>query len=164
VAQRASPRSETDFRYLLIVGVSRWGDPNCPSLNGQTAASVQHSDGSLRLPAFYMTQSLSSEEPHGENRLARPRIIKPRTAARDLCVWDDAPAWNRIIIDDGLGLGDRPWTDCPNGGIYAMAVGPVCYPDCTSKKTWDKFGRIDVLFIHEMTHVWQLLSRKLGET
>jgi hypothetical protein len=40
-------------------------------------------------------------------------------------------------------------------GLYAIQIGPVCYPDCTSKKVWPRFGRIDCVFIHEMTHVWQ---------
>ena len=64
------------------------------------------------------------------------------------------PPWKRLFLDDGLGLGDRPWTDDPMG-LYKIAIGPVCYPDCTSRTVWGGFGRIDCVFIHEMTHVWQ---------
>jgi hypothetical protein len=64
------------------------------------------------------------------------------------------PPWDKIILDDGLGLGDCPWTDNPMG-VYAIAIGPTAYPDCTSRSIWTGFGRIDAVFIHEMTHVWQ---------
>ena len=65
------------------------------------------------------------------------------------------PAWKGILLDDGLGLHDAPWTDNPMGNVYTIAIGPVCYPNCTSKKVWTGWGRIDTVFIHEMTHVWQ---------
>jgi hypothetical protein len=64
------------------------------------------------------------------------------------------PPWSKILLNPGLGLGDRPWTDNP-AGLYSLTIGPVCYPDCTSKAVWGRFGRIDAVFIHEMTHVWQ---------
>jgi len=65
------------------------------------------------------------------------------------------PSWKRIFISDGLGLGDAPWTDNPMDLFYIMAVGPECYPDCTSRKKYKGFGRTDSIFIHEMVHVWQ---------
>jgi len=64
------------------------------------------------------------------------------------------PPWDKILLNDGLGLGDCPWTDNPMG-IYSISIGPTCYPDCTSRAMWTGFGRIDAVFVHEMTHVWQ---------
>jgi len=65
------------------------------------------------------------------------------------------PRWDRILIEDGLGLGDRPYTLDGPPGLYMIHIGSVAYPDCTSKAVWRPFGRIDVLFVHEMTHIWQ---------
>jgi len=64
------------------------------------------------------------------------------------------PPWRVIFIDDGLGLGDRPYTLDGPPGMYMIHIGPVAYPDCTSKAVW-KGEQIDATFIHEMTHVWQ---------
>jgi hypothetical protein len=36
-----------------------------------------------------------------------------------------------------------------------LHIGSTAYPNCTSRSVWAGFGRIDVLFIHEMSHVWQ---------
>ncbi len=65
------------------------------------------------------------------------------------------PPWDRILIDDGLGLQDRPYTLDGPPGLCMIHIGSTAYPDCTSRSVWSGFGRIDVLFIHEMTHVWQ---------
>ena len=65
------------------------------------------------------------------------------------------PSWTKIMIDDGLGVGDRPYTLDTAINITVLHVGPTCYPDCTSRASWGSFGRIDTVFIHEMTHVWQ---------
>jgi len=65
------------------------------------------------------------------------------------------PPWTKIMIDDGLGIGDRPYTLDTSINITILHVGPVCYPDCTSRASWGSFGRVDAVFIHEMTHVWQ---------
>ncbi len=65
------------------------------------------------------------------------------------------PPWKHILIDAGLGLGDRPYTLDGPPGFYTLHVGPFCYPDCSIKATWGRFGRVDTLFVHEMTHVWQ---------
>jgi hypothetical protein len=73
------------------------------------------------------------------------------------------PAWKGILLDDGLGLHDAPWTDNPTGNVYTIAIGPVCYPNCTSTKVWTGWGRIDTVFIHEMTHVWQYFHGSLCE-
>lgn len=64
------------------------------------------------------------------------------------------PSWNTILIDDGLGLGDRPYTIDGPPGLVMIHIGPIGYPDCTSKAMW-MGRRIDAQFIHEMTHVWQ---------
>jgi hypothetical protein len=68
------------------------------------------------------------------------------------------PAWNRVLIADGLGLGDAPWTDNPAGN-FKINMGPTGYPDATSSSALTtpggSFGRICDTFIHEMTHVWQ---------
>lgn len=65
------------------------------------------------------------------------------------------PPWKHILIDSGLGLWDRPYTLDGPPGFYILHVGPFCYPDCTIKANWGRFGRVDQLFVHEMTHVWQ---------
>jgi hypothetical protein len=71
------------------------------------------------------------------------------------------PPWNQIFVSDGLGIGDRPWTDQEydqeslHGRMYSVNLGTLCYPDCTSRANWPGFGRIDTVFVHEMTHVWQ---------
>lgn len=64
------------------------------------------------------------------------------------------PSWSTILIDDGLGLGDRPYTIDGPPGLVMIHIGPIGYPDCTSKAMW-MGRRIDAQFIHEMTHVWQ---------
>lgn len=64
------------------------------------------------------------------------------------------PDWNRILIDDGLGYDDRPYTLDGPPGFYILHVGPVCYPNCASTIVW-MGSRIDATFVHEMTHVWQ---------
>jgi len=68
--------------------------------------------------------------------------------------WKTLPPWDRIVVNDGLGLNDCPWTDCPMD-LYNISIGPVAYPDCSSNKLWSPFGRIDGVFVHEMVHVWQ---------
>ena len=65
------------------------------------------------------------------------------------------PPWDRIRIDDGLGLEDRPYTLDGPVGLYTLHIGSTAYPNLTSRTVWSGFGRIDALFIHEMTHVWQ---------
>ena len=64
------------------------------------------------------------------------------------------PQWELIMISDGLGIGDAPWTDNPMV-LYAINIGPIGYPDCTSFKSMGGFGAVRDVFIHEMTHVWQ---------
>ena len=83
------------------------------------------------------------------------RVLSPTEQALVIGVFGKTlPPWKKLLLDDGLGLGDRPWTDDP-AGLYSIHIGPVCYPDCTSSNVWGDFGRIDAVFIHEMTHVWQ---------
>jgi hypothetical protein len=63
--------------------------------------------------------------------------------------------WNRILIDNGLGLGDAPYTLEGPPKMVMLHMGPVGFPDCASKEEWDGYGAIDAVFIHEMTHAWQ---------
>lgn len=91
--------------------------------------------------------------------------MKIGTSARKLSAAEQAlaisvfgrtlPPWDRILIDNGLGFHDAPYTLDGPPGLYVIHIGPVAYPDCTSKATWTPFGRIDAVFVHEMTHVWQ---------
>lgn len=73
------------------------------------------------------------------------------------------PPWDMIGIGDGLGLGDRPWTDwghdfnwplLPNMR-YVMNIGDYATNDLTLK-TWTPYdGNTSDLLIHEIAHVWQ---------
>ena len=65
------------------------------------------------------------------------------------------PHWNRIRVDDGLGLGNRCYTLDAPPGYYMIHIGPIGYPDCTSKRFIPHQGPTNTVFIHEMTHVWQ---------
>jgi hypothetical protein len=67
------------------------------------------------------------------------------------------PVWKTILICDGLGKGDRPYTlDGGPGGIITINMGPIAYPACISTAPISKFGQpINQVFIHEMVHVWQ---------
>lgn len=71
------------------------------------------------------------------------------------------PPFAQIGIGDGLGFGDRPWTDWGTGYFsqlpdmrYEINVGDYFSMDL-SLKTWGPFGSSCDLLIHEMTHVWQ---------
>jgi len=70
---------------------------------------------------------------------------------------DKLPAWSRILIGDGLGKDDRPytWEDSP---LYCIHVGPTMYPDLSLTTVIpgdpDRSRYCDLL-IHELTHVWQ---------
>jgi len=64
------------------------------------------------------------------------------------------PHWDKIWVDDGLGLQDRQYTMEAGPFGWAIHMGPTGYPDCTSRTTYQG-DRIDVIFIHEMTHIWQ---------
>ena len=74
--------------------------------------------------------------------------------------------WGTIGVLNGLGLGNRPWTE--NNPVYQsgmwlgfqMMLGPLADLDLTSTVVADRwlgsgFGRICDIFVHEMTHVWQ---------
>jgi hypothetical protein len=83
------------------------------------------------------------------------------------------PHWDQIAITNGLGVGGAPWTNdgpfatgsnpmVPNMR-YAINVGNVALNDLTSTgPTYgllcSNFGRICDLFVHEMTHVWQMFN------
>jgi hypothetical protein len=86
---------------------------------------------------------------------ASSRYLSPAEEALAIQVFGPTlPLWKRILIDDGLGIGDRPYTLDGPPGCYMIHVGPVAYRDCTSRAFWG-IRRIDASFIHEMTHVWQ---------
>jgi outer membrane protein OmpA-like peptidoglycan-associated protein len=77
------------------------------------------------------------------------------------------PSFDEIGIGDGLGLGDRPFTDSGNSPYpgwpnlnYQINLGDVMSSDLTSRASTTPilgayFGTISDLFVHEMTHVWQ---------
>lgn len=77
----------------------------------------------------------------------------------------------QIAIGDGLGLGDRPWTDTgcdPQAGApfmsYMVNVGDMADMDLTSTDCFGGFGRICDTFIHELTHVWQYYHKDFVKT
>jgi hypothetical protein len=82
------------------------------------------------------------------------KLSGPEKAIATSVFGSTLPDWNRILIDDGLGLDDRPYTLDGPPGYYILHVGPVLYPNCASTTRW-KGSRIDATFVHEMTHVWQ---------
>lgn len=70
-------------------------------------------------------------------------------------VFDDSlPAWDRILLTDGLGGGDRPFT-MPAAFFYWIHVGPKVYPDASLTLPFDSESRYVDVLVHEMTHVWQ---------
>jgi hypothetical protein len=69
------------------------------------------------------------------------------------------PSLYYIGIGNGLGVGDRPWTDWGYDPTwpdfdYQINVGDYANIDL-SKTTWTPFGTLCDLLVHEMTHVWQ---------
>jgi len=77
--------------------------------------------------------------------------------------WDTLP-YERILIGDKLGIGDRAWMetiDMPglfSGDLYILHLGSAGFPDATSdaKMYGSKYTNIvRNTFIHELTHVWQ---------
>ena len=85
------------------------------------------------------------------------------------------PSPERIYISDDLGLGDRPWTqprwfmdmmDRVRGGGFRweINIGPDGYRDCTSSAAGAWGDRIDVTFIHELTHVWEGFHATVPDT
>lgn len=78
--------------------------------------------------------------------------------------WGTLPPGNQIGIGDGLGFGDRPWTDegfDPDARMpsmrYQINLGDMASMDLTSRQYFGGFGRVCDTFIHELTHVWQYL-------
>jgi len=76
--------------------------------------------------------------------------------------WGTLPPGNQIGIGDGLGLGDRPWTDTGSDKNslmpfmkYQINLGDMASMDLTSTSYFGGFGRVCDTFIHELTHVWQ---------
>jgi hypothetical protein len=72
------------------------------------------------------------------------------------------PPYETIGIGDGLGMGDRPWTDWGSGMSadmpdmrYEINVGDYASVDLTTKQWTPYDGNVSDLLIHEMTHVWQ---------
>ena len=74
---------------------------------------------------------------------------------------DTLPSAKMIGIGDGLGLGDRPWTDWGTGASsqmpdmqYQVNIGDYASRDLDTRD-WTPFGSLCDLLIHELTHVWQ---------
>ena len=87
------------------------------------------------------------------SRNARPLSTAEQNIAKSV-FHTSLPSYSKIVITDGLGIGDRPYT-LNTGFFYELNLGPDVYPNAVDKtKKWDK-ETYDVLFIHEMTHVWQ---------
>jgi hypothetical protein len=66
--------------------------------------------------------------------------------------------YHLIRIKDDLGLEGRPWTEPGVFGNYILHMGPTAYNNCASTGSWipgTNLKRINVVFIHELTHVWQ---------
>jgi len=88
-----------------------------------------------------------------------------RPAEKRLCnsVFNGSlPPYEEIGIGDGLGLGDRPWTDWGDGlddqltsMFYALNVGDYFSYDLSEKHYTPYDGDTSDLLVHEMTHVWQ---------
>ena len=72
------------------------------------------------------------------------------------------PHYETIGIGDGLGFGDRPWTDWGAGlspdrpdMFYELNLGDYASVDLTTKQWTPYDGNVSDLLVHEMTHVWQ---------
>jgi hypothetical protein len=80
------------------------------------------------------------------------------------------PPWEQIAVSNGLGLGGAPYTtkgpfdsELTPDARYAIHLGDVVSRNLTSDASTtpilgDPYGSISELFIHEMTHVWQLFN------
>lgn len=97
--------------------------------------------------------------------MRRPTFYRPLKNAEHLLVYsvfrDTLPSSRMIGIGDGLGLGDRPWTDWGSDYDsqmpdmqYQINVGDYASMDL-NLSTWTPLGTLSELLIHEMTHVWQ---------
>lgn len=97
--------------------------------------------------------------------MRRPTFYRNLKSREHLLVYsvfrDTLPSSRMIGIGDGLGFGDRPWTDWGSGYDsqlpdmqYQINVGDYASMDL-DMKTWTPFGTLCDLLIHEMTHVWQ---------
>src|SRR5271166_5946238 len=72
------------------------------------------------------------------------------------------PPYKFIGIGDGLGFGDRPWTDWGSGMSdqipdmqYEMNLGDYASVDLTTTQWTPYDGNVSDLLIHEIAHVWQ---------
>ena len=66
--------------------------------------------------------------------------------------------YHLIKIKDDLGLEGRAWTEPGILGNFIVHMGPIAYDNCASSGSWipgTNLKRIRVVFIHELTHVWQ---------
>ncbi|HWO37716.1 MAG TPA: hypothetical protein VNO32_53770 [Candidatus Acidoferrum sp.] len=85
------------------------------------------------------------------------------------------PPREQIAVSNGLGLGGAPYTTTgPFGGEltpdarYAIHLGDIVSRNLTSDASTtpilgDDYSNISELFIHVMTHVWQLFNGCLPE-
>ena len=98
--------------------------------------------------------------------MRRPTFYRNLRPSEHMLVWtvfrDTLPSSRVIGIGDGLGFGDRPWTDWGSGYDsllpdmqFQINLGDYASVDL-SLKTWTPYdGNVSDLLIHEMTHVWQ---------
>ena len=86
-------------------------------------------------------------------RNMRPLSGPERSVAKSV-FGKSLPNLARVMITDGLGYDDRPYT-LQTGPLFQLNLGPDVYPNAVDKSK--KFGSdtLDALFVHEMTHVWQ---------
>ena len=100
--------------------------------------------------------------------MRRPTFYRAMNLREEQYAWDlfrgTLPPGNQIGIGDGLGFGDRPWTDTGSDRNarmpfmrYQVNLGDMASMDLTSTHYFGGFGRICNSFIHELTHVWQYL-------
>ncbi len=100
--------------------------------------------------------------------MRRPTFYRAMNLREEQYAWDlfrgTLPPGNQIGIGDGLGFGDRPWTDKgfdPGARMpfmrYQVNLGDMASMDLTSRRYFGGFGRVCDTFIHELTHVWQYL-------
>ncbi len=98
--------------------------------------------------------------------MRRPTFYRPMNLREASYAYDvfrgTLPRTDQIGVGDGLGFGDRPWTDEGfDAGArmpamrYQMNVGDMASMDLTSTQYFGGFGRVCDTFIHELTHVWQ---------
>jgi hypothetical protein len=85
-------------------------------------------------------------------------------AEKDLArtVFEETLPYGAIYLSNGLGLQSRAYT-IPHPlhlGSYVVHIGPDAFPDATNSAVILLGQTADAVFIHELTHVWQGVSRR----